>query len=136
MATRQKNEKADFTEEEWLSTIEEARSILIDQAKRRQLITYSELTQKITTCDLPCPSDALSTLLEELSRLENEQDRGMLSALVVHKTGEPVPGTGFYKLARELGKAPADQMTQNKRAMLMWVEELKKVIAHWSTERK
>ena len=65
-------------------------------------------------------------ILAEISREEDAAGRGMLSAVVVHKKGIKRPGTGFFKLAKELGRDTSDK----KRCLK---EELDKVFSCWST---
>jgi hypothetical protein len=49
----------------------------------------------------------------------------MLSVIVVHKVGDMQPGRGFFELATQLGRDTSD-------VVVCWVNELKKVYAHWS----
>jgi hypothetical protein len=48
-------------------------------------------------------------MLGEVSTNEHRAGRGMLSVLVVHKTGDMRPGPGFFDLARKLGYAFKDE---------------------------
>jgi hypothetical protein len=45
-------------------------------------------------------------LLDDINRYEVEQKRPLLSVVVVNATG--MPGRGFFRLARELGKQKPD----------------------------
>jgi len=47
-------------------------------------------------------------LLGEISTDESIAGRGMLTALVVHKSSDYQPRPGFFELARELGHDVAD----------------------------
>jgi hypothetical protein len=49
-----------------------------------------------------------------------------LSAIVVSKGGEGMPGEGFFKLAKELESFPVGDR------MLFWVSEVKRVRDYWS----
>ena len=49
----------------------------------------------------------------------------MLTAVVVHKSGDMQPGPGFFELARELGYDTTD-------IEKFWIQEVKKVFAAWS----
>ncbi len=53
----------------------------------------------------------------------------MLSALVIHKTGDQEPGPGFFELAKDLGKDTSDMLT-------CWVTEVKKVHDYWNRPEK
>jgi hypothetical protein len=73
-----------------------------------------------------CPPSAFHTLLGQISVEEHEAGRGMLSVLVVHKSGDFRPGTGFFDLARLLGHKSRDRDK-------VWSEDFKKVKAAWKT---
>ncbi len=79
---------------------DEIRSILIEIARQRGTIAYSELVQKVRTARLTPGSPELAAMLGELSSEEDAAGRGMLSALVVSKSDRK-PGAGFFSLARE-----------------------------------
>ncbi len=70
----------------------------------------------------------MGRLLAEICTGEAEQARPMLGSVVVRKdTG--VPGEGFFRGARKLGKFSGEN-NEEKRAF--WVEELRRVHAQWS----
>ena len=97
--------KKDFSEEQWVGIKQEARDILIEYAKRRSLITYSDLAGQIKAGEIYHRSDAFSDLLTEISKEEDKDRPGMLSAIVVQKGKDPVPsGKKFYKLVKELDR--------------------------------
>ena len=91
-----------------LNTLQrDIRQKLIKRASEGGFYTYKELDK-----DLGCPYDGLknSSLtrqivadLGDVSRYEMENGRPLLSAIVVRK-GMFEPGTGFYKMANEIGK--------------------------------
>jgi hypothetical protein len=110
---------------EWEAAKAEMRAALVERAKVRGMIPYSELVEKITTIDLEPNSYALAAMLGEVSTAEAAADRGMLSVLVVHKIGDMQPGPGFFELAKELGRDTSD-------ILKCWVEELKTVHRVWS----
>lgn len=111
--------KSDFSEEEWDAIKSHVRGILLDIAKRKSLVTYRELSNAITTAYVPYKSDALSTLLGEISDEEDKLGRGLLSVVVVHSEGR-MPGRGFFSLAKELGRDTEDWVK-------FFVEELNRV---------
>jgi molybdopterin synthase catalytic subunit len=112
-------------EQEWDAAKAEMREALVERAKVRSMIPYSELVEKITTIELEPNSYALAAVLGEVSTEEDAADRGMLSVLVVHKVGDMQPGPGFFELAGELGRDTSD-------ILRCWVDELKKVHRVWS----
>lgn len=121
--------KYGYPEDIWNKAKEEMRVILIDRAKNRGMIPYSELVRQIKTIHLEPDSYALGNMLGEISTEEDNAGRGMLSVLVVHKSGDMQPGPGFYELAKSLGKDTSD-------ILVFWVAELKRVFAYWSNKNK
>jgi len=117
--------KYGFEQHEWDAAKAEMREALVERAKVRGMIPYSELVEKIRTIELEPNSFALAAMLGEVSTEESEADRGMLSVLVVHKVGDMQPGPGFFELAEELGRDTSD-------ILKCWVDELKKVHRVWS----
>lgn len=89
------------------------------------MMPYSELAAKIKSVRLEAHDQRLFHLLGELSQEEDAEGRGMLSAMVVHKTGDMEPGPGFFELAKELGHDASDKTK-------FWIEEMKKIYAYWS----
>jgi molybdopterin synthase catalytic subunit len=114
-----------FTSKEWISAKCEARDILAARAKLRGMIPYSDLAAKITSIRLEAHDQRLFHLLGELSEEEDACGRGMLSVIVVHKSGDMQPGPGFFELAKRLGRDTSDILN-------CWIKELKKVHAYWS----
>jgi len=106
---------------------EEMRQILIGRAKQRQTIPYTDLVAQIKAIDLPRNSPALWNMLGEISTEEDAAGRGMLTVIVVHGQGDTLPGAGFFKLARRLGRHVSDKTT-------CWVEELRRVHGYWAKD--
>lgn len=117
--------KYGYSISDWNSAKEEVRQILIERAKLRGMIPYSELVANVKTICFEPGSFALAAMLGEISSAEDGAGRGMLSVIVVHKTGDMQPGPGFFELARELGRDTSD-------ILKCWVNELKQVHAYWS----
>jgi hypothetical protein len=113
-----------FSQTDWDEAKNQARDLMIARARVRGMISYSELTEKITAISLMPNSTALSAMLGEISTEEDGAGRGMLSVIVVHKVGDMEPGKGFYELAKHLGKPTEDRMT-------FWIAELHRVHAQW-----
>lgn len=106
----------------WNRTKEEIRSVLVGVAQRRSLISYSDLVAKVRTVSLGPDSHALHEMLGEISVEEDTGQRGMLSVLVVHKTGDKQPGRGFFQLAERLNRDTSDLFA-------CWINELNAVYA-------
>jgi hypothetical protein len=134
-----------FSLREWQLVKDVVRSILAERAGRPDdfLITYTELVddlkrelqrtagpgnllRKVDEILTP-ESNALASMLGEIS-LESTSaapDRGMLSVIVVHKTGDQRPGKGFFDLAVELGRLPKGSSEDAR--VSFWVAELDRV---------
>jgi hypothetical protein len=112
---------------DWNKAKEEMRQILVERAKVRGMIPYSKLVSQVQTIHIKPESYALAAMLGEISGAENAAGRGMLTVIVVHKSGDMQPGPGFFELAKELGRDTTD-------ILKCWVEELKKVHAYWSSK--
>lgn len=114
----------------WQKAIDEAREILINKARDSfdPLITYSDLTVRIQAVQLQPDSYALRALLGEISSEEDDRGAGMLTVLVVHKSGpnQGRPGAGFFELARKLGKLGAGDDEND-----FWAAELTYVTNFW-----
>ena len=115
-----------FAEGTWEAAKAEARQAMIAVAARGEVITYSELVDKISTCRLEPHSPQLAHMLGEISTEEHQSGRGMLTVVVVHKHGDLMPGSGFFELACSLGHHVDDREE-------FWVNELKRVYEIWSS---
>lgn len=111
--------------DDWENAKAEMRKILIEKAKDRAMIPYSELVSRIRTISLEPHSFALANMLGQISTEEDAAGRGMLTVIVVHKHGDMQPGPGFFELADELGRDTSD-------ILQCWVDELRRVHAYWS----
>jgi hypothetical protein len=119
--------KYGFDDAAWESAKAEGKELLAAYAKRRQMIPYSEFVARINSLTLEPHDPRLRFLLGEISSEESRAGRGMLTALVVHKTGDMQPGPGFFELAKQLGHDTSD-------IVKFWIEEVKLVFRHWSGE--
>ncbi len=117
--------KYGYTEDQWQRGKEEMRHILAERAKVRGMIPYSELANQLTTIQIEPHDYAFAAMLGEISAEEDQASRGMLSVIVVHKSGDMQPGPGFFDLAQRLGRDASD-------ILACWVAELKTVHAYWS----
>ena len=117
---------------EWDATVKEILCVLGDRAKNmvgQETISYSDLYNQINhlihTSPMLGPDDPrFHHMLGEVSTAENKAGRGMLSVLVVHKTGDMKPGQGFYDLARQLGYIFSDEDA-------FWIGQFNKVCRAW-----
>jgi hypothetical protein len=96
------------------------RAVLIARAGIERTIPYSELTGLVHTIHFSYDDTAFHHMLDEISREEDAAGRGMLSVIVVHKDGDMMPGPGFFRLAKKLGRDKSDREA-------CWANELRKV---------
>ena len=101
------------------------RERLIEVAKRKETIFYKEVGGIV---DLHHRDPNLHQILDDINRREHEARRPLLTAVVVHATGDRMPGKGFFKLATQLGRhRAADDRT------LYWMWELERVYTEWAS---
>ena len=62
----------------------------------RVTISYTELASKITVLELEARNPRLNHLLCDVSTEEDAAGRGMLSVVVVHKTGDLQPRSRVF----------------------------------------
>src|SRR5687767_12655904 len=108
----------------WNAAVTEIRDVLIDCAQHERFISYTELVSGIKALDLQPRDPRLDALLVEIATAEFKAGRGLISVLVVHKTGDQRPGGGFFILAESLGLDARDRDR-------LWVEEFQRVSAAW-----
>lgn len=65
-----------------------------------------------------------------ISEQEHQIDAPLLSALVIHKGEDQLPGDGFFNLATELGRLKGNATAQNKENFL--IEEMKAIEHYWT----
>jgi hypothetical protein len=109
----------------WRQAKREARAVLINRAKAKDVVTYGELAAHVKAIQLAPDSLVLSTMLREIGAKEHAAGRGMLTALVVYSNGDMQPGPGFFDLAGRLGKNTSD-------VLRCWIKELKRVYRYWT----
>lgn len=107
----------------WKAVVVEMTGIIRDRARLKKTISYSELSALVKTAVVPYDSPSImGGLLADVSIAEDAAGRGMLSVLVVHKTGDMMPGWGFFELAEQLGRDISDPDA-------CWANEMKRVFA-------
>ena len=114
-----------FPDTQWNTAKKQARDAMVERAKLRGVLAYSELVGKIHAITFEAHDVRLFELLRQISVDEDHAKRGMLTVVVVHKHGDMQPGPGFFELADELGRDTSD-------IVMCWIKELKKVHAVWS----
>ncbi len=114
---------------DWEKAKGQAVKVLIDVARRKGRIAYSELAAQITAIQIDAHDPRMFHLLGEISTAEDKARRGMLTAIVVHKSGDMQPGPGFFELAKSLGKDTSD-------ILVCWITEFNKVHDYWANKAK
>ncbi|CAA9430871.1 MAG: hypothetical protein AVDCRST_MAG64-3468 [uncultured Phycisphaerae bacterium] len=115
----------DVVHETWERAKEEIRQTLIEKARQRGMIPYSELVGRVKSVNFDAFDQRLFAILGQISVSEHEQGRPLLSVLVVQKSGDMQPGEGFFELAQSLGRNTSD-------VLKAWIEEVPKVYQHWN----
>ena len=84
----------------WEAAKAEAREAMIAVAKQQSVIFYSDLVAEISSCDLEPQSPQLAHMLGEVSTAEHSAGRGMLTVVVVHKSGDQclVPDSSNWRV--------------------------------------
>jgi hypothetical protein len=115
-----------MTQEEKDAAKQEIREILVATARAENVITYQELTTRLTTGRLEPDSVALAQLLGEISAAEDAAGRGLLTVVVVRK-GSGRPGRGFFAMAQQHGRDTADPerflVAETQRVYCAWRSE-------------
>lgn len=118
----------DVPPETWQNAKEEIRRILIEKARQRAMIPYSELVGLVKSLAFNAFDLRLFAILGQISVEEHERGRPLISVLVVHKTGDMQPGEGFFELAHSLGRDTSD-------VLKAWIEEVRSVYQYWNKAR-
>ncbi len=116
-----------LAEAPWTALRDEMRQLMIETARRGQLITYSELCAELKTAYLHYHSPQIVRLLDEIGAIEHEASRPILPAVVVGKQSG-IPGAGYFRIA---GERPDAEGSVDPRAM--WEADLQLVFDYWST---
>lgn len=115
----------DVPADKWAAAKAEVRAVLIQKAKQRAMIPYSELVNLVNSVNFAAYDQRLFAMLGQVSVEEDENKRPLLSVLVVHKHGDMKPGPGFFELANSLGRDTRD-------ADKTWIAETQKVYQYWN----
>lgn len=122
------SERLGYSESEWQLVKTQLKSLLIDTARKEQLITYKDLSFGLNPEKFPPNSEALSALLYEVTREEFLNGKGLLTSVVVKSGQVPFPGDGFFKCAEECGKRVYGRQK-------FWIRELKHLYSLHSDTR-
>jgi hypothetical protein len=105
-------------------------NILIDLARNDKLAAYSEVAPLIAL-DMAREEDRneIARRLGEIARHEYDNNRPMLTSLIVHYGDDNNPGEGYSSIANELGLYNG---SRNAIARLtFWAGQVRDVYNHW-----
>jgi hypothetical protein len=110
------------------ATVEAVLEILHEVASHGEndpagIITYMQLSQRLRAehdIDVPYHRGPLPHVLGEASKREHENERGMISVLVVEQD-TLMPSNGFYRIARE---APFNRRGSDEE---IWLNESRRI---------
>lgn len=114
-----------FDEQDWQTAKDEARAIMYSVARRERLIAYSDLVDRIQSIALEAHDHRLDHFLGEIATEDDDKGLGLTTVVVVHKTGDQMPGPGFFNMAESQGRDVSDPVA-------CWMNELKAVYKQWS----
>jgi hypothetical protein len=122
--------KYGFSDEAWEAAKAEGKAALAECARTKEMISYTDFIHNICSVSFETPRDPrLPHFLAEISTEEAKAGRGMMTALVVRKSGDQRPGRGFFDLAERLGYDVSDPEK-------FWIEQVSKVSASWQKDGK
>ncbi len=104
----------------WETAKAEAFHVLKAKAAAEGLMTYGELTHQISAINFDPHGYDFRHFLGQLSSESDAAGEGMITALVIYKEGDQLPGPGFFDLAKRLGRDISDRVK-------CWSEEVKRV---------
>jgi len=117
-----------FSDAEWEAAKADGKAALVECARARKMISYTDFMHQIRSISFETPHDSrLPQFLAEISTEEAKIGRGMMTALIVRENGDQRPGAGFFQLAKRLGYEVSDPEK-------FWLEEVNKVFASWQNE--
>jgi hypothetical protein len=117
-------ETCGFDAEVWQAAKEEVKVLLVERLRAGLgPMTYGDLVRELLMVDLEAHDPRLNELLRQVSADEVAEGRGMLTAMVVLHDSQR-PGSGFFVLARDLGRDVRDPDA-------CWVAELNRLAEVW-----
>jgi len=116
-------------DQDWDRVRAQLQESLLEVARQRELIAYSDLIQHAPEIDGP-HSYALAEMLGEISAQCDDEGLPLLSALVVYKDkNKQGPGPGFYEAAKRLGYSSGSNASARED---FWVREVTRCHDQWA----
>ena len=120
------NTRYGFPADAWEAAKAEAKTLLVDAARRQETITYSELCHCVHAVSLKPRSWAIMGFLNEVCSEEDAEHGVMLATLVV-RADSGLPGDGYFRHAARLGRDVTDREAY-------WHHEAERVYAAFAGE--
>lgn len=124
------------SDDEWDRIVDDAVGFLIEQARVKRTVSYSEVNSALARAghipfDFGLERDraAMGAVLGDAVRRTIGDSKVMLSAIVAY-IGQNDPGPGFYKFATELDLLPNTATADDKLAF--WSRQVKAVHEHYA----
>lgn len=118
--------------DEFSTYVNRAYPVLIETARRGDLVSYSELGARIGLPINEWFQTKIATIVGTCSCYEHDKGRPLLSSIVVNKETR-TPGEGYWDLPGipRLRKVAARHLDESRQEL--WVNEVRKVFEYWKT---
>ncbi|MFC1440154.1 hypothetical protein ABUW04_18020 [Streptacidiphilus sp. N1-10] len=114
-------------DEDWDRVRDQLKDAIIEVARRRDLIAYSDLVRGVPEID-GAQSHALAAMLGEIGGQCRAEGLPLLSSLVVYKD-KSGPGPGFYQAAEQLGLSTGSNAMAREE---FWWRQVAKCHEYWA----
>jgi len=105
---------------------------LINLAQTQRVAAYSDVSRLVgLNMGIEDHRNQIAILLSEIARHEYENERPMLTSLIVHRGNDNNPGEGFFSIAEEFGlfDGSRDQILR----LTFWANQVRLVHNHWAS---
>lgn len=113
-----------FSDETWELAKNQARKVMYEIASKKRTIAYSSLVDRIAAIHLDAHDPRLAHFLGQIAVEDDIDGKGLSTVVVVHKTGDQMPGFGFFEMAESQGRDTSDEVK-------CWANELNNVYKYW-----
>lgn len=104
---------------------------LVRLAEGKELTFYSQIAPLVgLSMDIDEDREDIARLLGEIARHEHQQNRPMLTSLVIHKGNDNNPGEGFFSIAAELDLYSGSRNQLDR--VTFWANQVREVYNYWS----
>jgi hypothetical protein len=110
--------------QDWETAKAQAGEALVERARGRGTLTYSELCEAVTVARFRPYSWRLVALLDEICA-EEDAEHGIILATLVVRRDSGLPGDGYFAALERLGRDVTDRLA-------LWNEEAERVWSAYS----